>query len=163
MSLAQAGAKPNAVDEEGQTPLHSAAMFNRIECAKLLLGKGADARIADSNSQTARALAKLNQRHEIAELCLEAERTHEAREAAAAKVKADEAAAAQALQDAIDQCNALVGQQVYVEGLKARPEANGKTGYVVSAGDNGRCTVAIKIAGEEVEQLALKPVNLMPK
>ena len=85
----------------------------------------------------------------------------EARLAAENKAKEEAAAAARALADAKEQSEALVGKQVEIGGLKARPEANGLVGYVLSASDNGRCTVAVKI-NEQLEQLALRPVNLRP-
>ena len=44
--------------------------------------------------------------------------------------------------------------------LKARPELNGLVGYVITTTANGRCTVALKV-GEEVEQVNLKPANLV--
>ena len=86
-------------------------------------------------------------------------------EAAAAKAKAkvaEVAAAATAeveAEEAARLAATMVGKQGQVSGLKARPEANGLTGYVMSSTPNGRCTVALQINGT-VEQLALKVANL---
>ena len=86
----------------------------------------------------------------------------EVRARAAAKKAETEAAAARAVAEKEEEKRAqeLVGKQVTISGLKARPDANGKVGYVVSLGANGRCTVAITSADGSVEQLALKPANL---
>jgi len=43
------GAKPNARDDHGQTPLHIAAGEGHDEIVKLLLERGADPRIADND------------------------------------------------------------------------------------------------------------------
>ncbi len=157
--LLAAGGSPNATNEHGHTPLHRAAMYNRIEVATLLLERGAEPSTLDANGQTAREYAELNNRAELAVMLGEAEAQRAAREAEAAAREREAAAAAEAEAEATREAAALVGKQVAISGLKARPDANGKVGYVLSATGNGRCTVAVKV-GDEVEQLALRPANL---
>jgi hypothetical protein len=48
------GAKPNATDDEGKTPLHLAAEGGHVECIEVLLKRGADWRLKDKGGKTAR-------------------------------------------------------------------------------------------------------------
>jgi len=158
-ALVDAGANPNATNDDGQCPLHLAAMFNRIEVANFLLSKGANALTKDSTSQSARGYAALNNREEMRALLTEAEATATTRQAADAQAAAQAAVEAKAQAEQVALATALVGKQVRISGLKARPEVNGLLGYVLNMTPAARCTVAVKM-GEEVEQMALKPANL---
>ncbi|KAL6042883.1 phosphatidylinositol-3,4,5-trisphosphate binding [Balamuthia mandrillaris] len=55
--LIQMGAKVYAVDDLGRSPLHWAAVHDRAEMARLLLNRGADARLQDNQGKTAVELA----------------------------------------------------------------------------------------------------------
>ena len=158
-ALFAAGADPNIANDEGQTPIHHAAVWGRIDAAKLLVAKGVDPSLVDKSGQTPMVYAELNKRDEMAALLREAIDTKEARSAEAQAKVAAEKAAREAEFTAAMVATKLVGKQVRVDGLKARPELNGKVGYVLNAVGNGRCTVAIK-TGTDVEQVALKPANL---
>ena len=46
--LLEHGAKPNAKDNDGWTPLHYAAYRGRVDVVKILLEHGANPRIADN-------------------------------------------------------------------------------------------------------------------
>ena len=160
-ALLKRGAAPSVVNEQGMTPLHTAAMFNRVEVCKLLLASPSiDVFVADSNGQTARGYAELNQRTEIAAMIEEAEKNADKRKAEAEAAKAAEEAEAKAKEASDARAVSLISKQVRVDGLKARPELNGLVGYVITTTANGRCTVALKV-GEEVEQVNLKPANLV--
>ena len=51
--LLQAGAKPNTRNNVGQTPLHRACLFGRVDVMVVLLARGADARLGDNKGRTA--------------------------------------------------------------------------------------------------------------
>lgn len=165
-----AGASINARNLERRTALHYTALYNRLETCKMLLdsisndGSIADIEAEDENGQTALTYAKLNKREEITELLSNAEeKLEEVRARAAARKAAAEAAAAKEAEEKEEEekkAQELVKKQVIISGLKARPDANGKVGYVVGLGANGRCTVAVTGADGQVEQFALKPANL---
>ena len=56
--LLQAGADPNARNNVGQTPLHRACLFGRVDVVVVLLGNGADARLGDHRGRTALEVTK---------------------------------------------------------------------------------------------------------
>ena len=176
-SILAAGGEINALNTERRTPLHLASLGNKIDTVRLLLdsisnsGALADIEAKDENDQTPLRYAELNKRVEVAAMLVEAqEKLDKVRAnavARAAEAKANEAKAAEekaaaekASYQAHVQAQGLVGKQVIIGGLMARPDANGMVGYVLNAMGNGRCTVAIKKESGEVEQLALKPDNL---
>jgi hypothetical protein len=155
-----AGADVHAKSDDGQTPLHNAAIFNRIDVAKALIAAGANPLVEDGSTQLPKTYATLNQRTEMAALLGEAEVAQRAKDAAAAaaarQAEADEAARLAANEEA----TRLVGKQVRIAGLKARPDANGKVGFVLSATGTGRATVAVTSDAGQVEQMNLRPANL---
>ena len=176
-SILAAGGDINALNSEKRTPLHLASLGNKIDTVRLLLdsisnsGALADIEAKDENDQTPLRYAELNKRVEVAAMLAEAqEKLDKVRAGAAARAaeaKANEAKAAEekaaaekAAYQSYVQAQGLVGKQVTIGGLKARPDANGMVGFVVNVTDKGRCTVAIKKESGEVEQLALKPDNL---
>ena len=127
-----------AEDSTGGKPLKYAELNKRTEMAAILC-----------EAATAEGRTKIK---------LEA-RPQAAGEEAEARARGEAAAAERAQLEAAAEAAKLVGKQVQIHGLKARPDANGAVGYVLSAAANGRCTVAVKLA-DALEQLALKPANL---
>lgn len=68
-ALLDAGAPIDARDSESQaTPLHRAASWGRVDVVKLLLERGADARLTDKSGHTALDLAVANGQNEAAAL-----------------------------------------------------------------------------------------------
>ncbi|EQC41560.1 hypothetical protein SDRG_01521 [Saprolegnia diclina VS20] len=62
------GANVNAADPSGNTALHKAAYLGHAECATLLLARGANADLHNKMQQTARDLALLFEKPEMAVL-----------------------------------------------------------------------------------------------
>eukprot|EP00747_Dinoflagellata_sp_TGD_P056184 gnl/TRDRNA2_/TRDRNA2_149952_c0_seq2.p1 gnl/TRDRNA2_/TRDRNA2_149952_c0~~gnl/TRDRNA2_/TRDRNA2_149952_c0_seq2.p1 ORF type:complete len:286 (+),score=35.34 gnl/TRDRNA2_/TRDRNA2_149952_c0_seq2:31-888(+) len=55
--LLSAGAFVGALDDKGETPLHKAALHNREDVARVLLGRGVNASVRDNGGRTARERA----------------------------------------------------------------------------------------------------------
>ena len=70
--LLEAGTDPNAVDEDGKTPLHFAAAFGHASVARLLLEAGADLNAKDNEGATPLVAAFRNDKDAVAALLLEA-------------------------------------------------------------------------------------------
>ena len=66
------GANPNIADNDGDTPLHVAAIYGRPEAIKLLLGAGADINITNNNGETSLLWAAGNNKTEAMKLLIEA-------------------------------------------------------------------------------------------
>ena len=173
--LCQAGADVNVRNGTelkesgfGFTPLHCAAIFNKVETGKLLLGRKADVFAKDNAENTPLDIAKMNKREEMVALLGEAVARIEADRAFEAKLEAEmaasEAARAKAAEDEEKARLAeaaiaptRIGKEVGLHSLKAKPELNGAKGFVISyAADKGRYTIGLPSG----EQIALKPVNL---
>ena len=60
--LMDAGAKLQAVDLEGRTPLHWACQEGNVKSVELLLQRGADATVVDAQKRTPAQLAKLRKK-----------------------------------------------------------------------------------------------------
>ena len=56
--LVENGADCHITDRNGQTPLHLAAMYDRVACVETLLSHGADADTPDTSGRTAAGLAR---------------------------------------------------------------------------------------------------------
>lgn len=67
-TLLDAGAAPNAQNEEGITPLMNAAWFGCCDSARELLRRGADALLRDSKGRTAKDLATERGHRDVVEL-----------------------------------------------------------------------------------------------
>jgi len=68
LSLIEAGAEVNAVQQAGFTPLHAAAMTGQTELVKLLLDRGADPNAKADNGRTALAMARDAKRQAVIDL-----------------------------------------------------------------------------------------------
>lgn len=62
------GAKVNATDEEGWTPLHFAAETGEMTMVEALLAGGADAAIRNKDGETPEDVARDNGAHQVAEV-----------------------------------------------------------------------------------------------
>jgi hypothetical protein len=69
--LLSKGANVNARDENGQTPLHWAAIHGRVDVARLLLEHGADVNARDENGQTPLRWAAIHGHVDVARLLLD--------------------------------------------------------------------------------------------
>jgi ankyrin repeat protein len=67
-ALIDAGADPNARNEEGVTPLMNAAWFGRCDSVRELLRCGADPRVSDSKGKSARDCASKRGHEDVEEL-----------------------------------------------------------------------------------------------
>jgi len=68
LSLIEAGAEVNAVQQAGFTPLHAAAMTGQTELVKLLLDRGADPNAKADDGRTALAMARDAKRQAVIDL-----------------------------------------------------------------------------------------------
>ena len=150
---------PNCRSADGTTPLHVAASEGFREMAEELLAAGADPSIVDDAGQTALQSAMACNHMGIAELITDFQHTQEQRQDSAVAAAAEAAEAQRALKQVVELAAELVGKEVRVIGLKARPECNGKIGNVLSSTEKGRCMVAVHV-GDKVEHLAIRPINL---
>lgn len=71
-ALLSHGARPNAVDRYGVTPLYWAAESGHAQMIRLLLEKGADTSTADSRGQTPLHVAAVNRREDVVEILMKA-------------------------------------------------------------------------------------------
>lgn len=150
---------PNCRAADGSTPLHVAASEGLAEMAKKLLDAGADGTLTNGDGQTAAECASAHGHEQLAERITEWQHSLQQRRDHEAAATAEVAEAKRALRQMVELAAELVGKEVRVIGLKARPEINGKLGHVLSSTDQGRCTVALQ-TGDKLEHLALRPINL---
>ena len=145
--LLQRGASVNLQDSDGGTALMGAALRGHTTIVQALLDAKADATLQATNGITALMLAEQQEHTATAQLL----RQH-------AKRLTDEADAAVAHAAATAPTPSLSGRRVRIDGLKGRPELNGRCGvaaYFDAA--KGRYEVAVE---GEAEAVLLRPANL---
>jgi ankyrin repeat protein len=74
--LIAAGANLNTMSNDGYTALHKAAESGSCEIAQLLLDRGADASLANSEGNTPLKLAIKNKQDEVTKLLTPASNSH---------------------------------------------------------------------------------------
>jgi len=145
--LLQRGASVNLQKAEGITALMSAAVHGHTTIVQALLDAKADASLQATNDTTALMLAEHYKHAATAQLL----RQH-------AKQQAVEAVAAVAHATAAAPTPSLSGRRVRIDGLKGRPELNGRCG-VAERFDAAKGRYEVSVEGE-AEAVLLKPANL---
>jgi hypothetical protein len=144
--LLRRGASVNLRNSGGSTALMGAAANGHTTIVQALLDAKADASLGDIDGSTALMWAEQRKHTETAQLLQQHAKRQT--EAAAAVVRAAAAAPTPNLS----------GRRVRIDGLKGRPELNGRCG-VAGRFDaaKGRSEVAVE---DEAEAVLLKPMNL---
>jgi len=145
--LLQRGASVNLQDSYGGTTLMGAAAYGHTTIVRVLLDAKADASLQATSGGTALMAAELQEHAAAAQLL----RQHAKRQTAEA-----EAAVAPATAAAPTPC--LSGRRVSIDGLKGRPELNGRCG-VAGRFDAAKGRYEVAVEGE-AEAVLLKPANL---
>jgi hypothetical protein len=146
--LLQRGAGVNLQATFGRTALMSAAFKGHTTIVQALLDAKADASLQGMKGDTALTLAE-HRKHTATARLLRQQAKRRTTEAAEAAVAHDAAAAP---------TPSLSGRRVLIDGLKGRPELNGRCGVAGRFGAaKGRYAVAVE---GEAEAVLLKPANL---
>ena len=145
--LLQRGASFNLQASLGGTALMSAASNGHTTIVQALLDAKADASLQDTNGMTALMAAEHEKHTATAQLL----RQHAKRQTA-------EAEAAVAHAAATAPTPSLSGRRVRIDGLKGRPELNGRCG-VAGRFDAAKGRYEVVVEGE-AEAVLLKPANL---
>jgi len=145
--LLQRGASVNLQDSDGVTALMEAAGNGHTTIAQALLDAKADASLRGIDGNTALMAAEQEKHTATAQLL----RQH-------AKQQTPEAEAAVARAAAAAPTPSLSGRRVRIDGLKGRPELNGRCG-VAGRFDAAKGRYEVAVEGE-AEAVLLKPANL---
>ena len=145
--LLQRRAGVNLQSSYGGTALMGAAFKGHLTIAQALLDAKADASLQDINGNTALMMAEHLKNTAIAQLL----RQH-------AKRQTTEAEAAVMRAAATAPTPSLSGRRVRIDGLKGRPELNGRCG-VAGHFDAAKGRYEVAVEGE-AEAVLLKPANL---
>jgi hypothetical protein len=144
--LLQRGASVNLQDPNGFTALMGAAGNGHTTIVQALLDAKADASLRDIDGSTALMWAEQRKHTAVAQLLQQHAKRQT--EAAAAVVRAAAAAPTPNLS----------GRRVSIDGLKGRPELNGRCG-VAGRFDAAKGRYEVAVEGE-AEAVLLKPANL---
>jgi ankyrin repeat protein len=145
--LLQRGSSVNLQDSDGVTALMDAAFRGHTTTVQALLDAGADASLQATGGRTA-LMAAENQKHIATAQLL---RQH-------AKQQATKAEAAVAHATAAAPTPSLSGRRVRIDGLKGRPELNGRCG-VAGRFDAAKERYEVAVEGE-AEAVLVRPANL---
>jgi hypothetical protein len=147
--LLQRGASVNLLAFDGGAALMGAASRGHTTIVQALLDAKADASLQDSTSGSTALMWAERQKHTATAQLL---RQH------ASKQQTPEAEAAVAHDAAAAPTPSLSGRRVRIDGLKGRPELNGRCG-VAAYFDAARGRYEVAVEGE-AEAVLLKPMNL---
>jgi ankyrin repeat protein len=145
--LLQRGAGVNLQDSDGVTALMYAATIGHTTTVQVLLDAKADASLQATNGRTA-LMAAEDYKHTATAQLLRQHAKRQTTEAEAAVVHATTAAPTPSLS----------GRRVRIDGLKGRPELNGRCG-VAGRFDAAKGWYEVAVEGE-AEAVLLKPMNL---